>query len=226
MFNLRILLLTGFTAGIARCGVLLGVCGLLSTVAGLNPRATLAAAPLAAPPASVQTAVDEIAGKRAKISERIAKLSEPASTAPSKGQPSPTEPTSEDELDLLESLDLVYIQQQASSDEHAALEQEKKKLAEEAESLHNLGPAEPKPYSFLLLEDIRDQLGAENDRAESIHTNLTSAQDMLQTARELRGMRAPAAGGPRGRTGQQGRRSTGGPGARAAVGGTEEHHRH
>jgi small-conductance mechanosensitive channel len=153
---------------------------LLFAVMALGQHATRADAPPAAAPA----AADEIASKRAKISERIAKLSEPAGAAPSKGQPSPAEPTSEDELDLLESLDLVYIQQQATGDERSALEAEKKKLVQEAESLHTLGPAEPKPYSFLLLEDIRDQLGAEDDRAESIHTNLASAQDMLQTARE------------------------------------------
>jgi small-conductance mechanosensitive channel len=161
---------------------LLALGGWLSIVAGTHQPASRADSP--PPAAAAAPASDELAIKRTKIAEQIAKLTAQRAAAAGKQPSAVVDPGAPDELDLLESLDLVYIQQQAIRDERAALAAEAKKLALEAESLRSLGPAEPKPYSFMLLEDIRDQLGVELDRSESIRTNLVSAQDMLQTARE------------------------------------------
>lgn len=137
----------------------------------------------AAASSSSAPAADELAAKRTTLADRISKL-KPAAAAPAKDAASTAAEDVQNELDLLESLDLAYIQQQAALDQRSDLADEKKRIVEEAQSLHNLGPAEPKPYAFLLLDDVRDQLGAEEGRTESTSADLTAAQNMLQVARQ------------------------------------------
>src|SRR5262249_42761465 len=59
---------------------------------------------------------------------------------------------------------------------------EKATAAEALESLHKFGPSEPKPYSFLLLEDLRDQLAAEEDHGQALAAELNPAAQMLEAA--------------------------------------------
>jgi potassium efflux system protein len=129
-------------------------------------------------------AIDDLISKRAKIAERIAALTPAANSVVPKGEPSQTTMNLDNERDLLESLDSVYLQQQSMSEERTSLEQEKKKLAQDASALQALDPAESKSYSFVQLEDLRDQLAAEEGRAEATETDLAVTEKLLQAARE------------------------------------------
>ncbi len=125
-------------------------------------------------------------------------LAQTAEDPAGKPDQAPAATEAAEELDLLSALDLVYIQQQAAADDRTAQEEAKKQVAKEAESLKNYGPSDPKPYSFLLLEDLRDELAADEERAESAEAELAAAQHSLQEAREKLGrVRAPAATGSR-----------------------------
>ncbi|HEY2216842.1 MAG TPA: hypothetical protein VGH21_05060, partial [Solirubrobacteraceae bacterium] len=129
--------------------------------------------------ADAKTTADAFAEKRAHIAERIAKLS-PADDADS----AKISADAADELDLLRSLDMVYLQRQAAASERAEVEQARKRLQDESDSLHNFGPAEAKPYSFLLLEDLRDQLSGEQQRTNALAADLAAAQQLLGSERE------------------------------------------
>ena len=126
---------------------------------------------------------NELAAKRKTLAEQIAKLT-PEEDATISEARTEAAVDAEEELDLLRSLDLVYLQHQAAIEQKAELEQQKKRVQDELDSLHKFGPAEPKPYSFLLLEDLRDSLSAEADRKEALSTELAAAEQMLQSARE------------------------------------------
>ncbi len=135
-------------------------------------------------PAATPSAGDELADKRAKVAERIAKLTPPADAPAATNPAAQVDSEAADELDLLRSLDLVYLQQQAAIAERSNLEQEKKRLQDEVDSLHNFGPAEAKPYSFLLWEDLRDQVSGAEERIAALKSDLAAAQQMLGTERQ------------------------------------------
>jgi small-conductance mechanosensitive channel len=130
------------------------------------------------------SAGDELTDKRAKVAERISKLTPAADTGASADATAKIATEAADELDLLRSLDLVYLQHQAALTERANLDQEKKHLQDEVDALHNFGPAEAKPYSFLLWEDLRDQLSGEEERVAALKSDLAAAQQLLGVQRQ------------------------------------------
>lgn len=136
------------------------------------------------PGAAATGATDELTAKRAGLAERIAKLTPADAAAESADAKAPAASEAADELDLLHALDLVYLQHQAAIAEQALVEQEKKRLQDEVEALHNFGPAEPKPYSFLLWEDLRDQLSGEEERIAALASDLAAAKQMLGAERQ------------------------------------------
>jgi potassium-dependent mechanosensitive channel len=147
--------------------------------------AVAASAPAdSAPDPAKTTTGQDFADKRAKLAERIAKLTaETAAAAPEKPAADGATPVDE-ELELLHALDLLYVQHEAVTDKRADVELEKKHLQDEADSLHRFGPAESKPYSFLLWEELREQLSDEQERAEAVASDLASAEQMLAESRE------------------------------------------
>ena len=70
--------------------------------------------------------------------------------------------------EFLETLDGVYGEQQARLEQRQDLQAEKQRAEADLESLESSGRTEAKPYSFLLLEDLRDELAAEEDRDHGI----------------------------------------------------------
>ncbi|HEX3871733.1 MAG TPA: mechanosensitive ion channel domain-containing protein, partial [Pirellulales bacterium] len=129
------------------------------------------------------TAADDVTSKRAQLSERIAKLTAAMNSTTPQGESSSNSKLDE-ELDLLQSLDLVYLQQQSAAEELPLLDQEQKQIAQDTATLHEVGPAEPKPYSFLILDEARDELATEEERAELIAADLAAAEDLWKSARK------------------------------------------
>lgn len=145
------------------------------------------AAPATAPPSS-QTTPAELTAKRAKLAEQIAKLEAVVEAAEKAAEESGKESDSgsqaEEELDLLKTLDLIYMQHLAAFEQKADLGNRLRGTQEELTALQSFGPPEPKPYSYMLLEDTRDQLAAEESRQEVTASDLAGGQQLLETARE------------------------------------------
>ncbi len=122
--------------------------------------------------------LDEIVTRRAGLAAQIEALGKHDAGAEGDADVS----AAEDESEFLESLDGVYAQQQARLEQLQELQVDQKKATEELESLHKYGPTEAKPYSFLLLEDLRDELTAEEDRDEILGADLKPAEQLLAAA--------------------------------------------
>ena len=163
-------------AGFLIVGFMLGTVTLPSRAADAPTTAT-----------SPQTAAEDLAAKRAKLAEQIAKLApaeDAAADSTEKIAASGAATEAEEALDLLKTLDLLYVQHQATLEQKLEVESQQRRLQGELDALRNFGPPEAKPYSFLLLEDIRDQWGAEAARHEATESDLAAAHQMLEQARE------------------------------------------
>ncbi len=125
---------------------------------------------------------DDLTKKRDDTAKGIAQLTQDRAALVAKSAPAEAIKRIDDELELLESLDLVHVQHLAALDEHAEIDQDIRRLGEELASLHTLGPAEPKPYSYLTWDEIRDQWETATIRRQSMQAD-TAAEQLLQAAR-------------------------------------------
>ena len=131
---------------------------------------------------SVASAIDELAAKRKDLAAQVDTLTKQAKAAGGDST-TPDVSASEDELEFLDSLDAIYAQQQARLEQRQELEAEKKQADDELASFRKTGPTEAKPYSFLLLENLRDELAAEEDREAASKADLKAAGQQLEAAK-------------------------------------------
>ena len=129
---------------------------------------------------TANSTIEDVVAKRKTLAAEIAALNKQGGGS-TDADPADVSAT-EDELEFLETVDGVYAQQQARLEQRQELQAAKKKADEGLESLHKFGPTEAKPYSFLLLESLRDELAAEVDHEEAFIADLKAAEQLLDTA--------------------------------------------
>src|SRR5579863_5253744 len=99
--------------------------------------------------------------ERRQVQSEIARLTEPR-------EGSPKSESIDSALRGLRSLDALYAQEEAWAEEKGKLEsrliQEKKEL----DALGNFTPNEPRPYSFVLLERLKDDLATEQEHRRAL----------------------------------------------------------
>ncbi|HEY2838902.1 MAG TPA: hypothetical protein VGJ26_07125, partial [Pirellulales bacterium] len=147
----------------------------------LAPRATAQNAPAPAAEASAKSALDDVLAKRKELAAQLETLNKKNNDQAS-GDEATNVSAAEDEIEFLETLDGVYAQQQVRLEERQELQAEVAQAAADLESFRKFGPNEAKPYSFLLLEDLRDELTSEEDRSEALAADLKPAKLMLEAA--------------------------------------------
>jgi potassium efflux system protein len=125
--------------------------------------------------------LEETLAKRKELAEQIRALSkqDPQSAG---GNDSLDVSDSEDELEFLEALDGIYGEQQARIEQRQELETEKQRAQADLDALRKFGPSDSKPYSFLLLEELRDELAAEEDHETVNDADLKPAAQMVEAA--------------------------------------------
>ena len=123
------------------------------------------------------TSSEELHKKRQVLNVQVSRLSAD-SPAEEADQSNPARET----LGLLRSLDALYSQHQTRLAQKQELEIQAKEAEKKLESQDKFEPDEPKPYSFLLLENLKDQLALEEDREDPIAADLKSAKQLLQAA--------------------------------------------
>lgn len=168
---------------LAIIGILIAGCALLSagTRAAAAPAgASVTAKAEGAAPASPST-LEETLVKRKELAAQIAALAQQDPQGAS-GNDSLDVSDSEDELEFLEVLDGVYGEQQARLEQRQELTAEKQRVQADLDALRKYGASETKPYSFLLLEDLRDELAAEEDHENVNNADLKQAAQMIEAA--------------------------------------------
>lgn len=176
----RWLLLLGlFRAALAASAALLGTARSDAQVPPLaGGSATVEKRPAAR--AGVERGVPEALAKKRLQTSREAALAEQAIREAQATHPDAAIP---DHLirarELYTYLDLVYAQQQAAAELHAELLRRKATTEDQLETLRQIGPEEPQPYSFLLLDDLRDQLAVAQDRERSLEDEEKAAKALL-----------------------------------------------
>jgi hypothetical protein len=90
--------------------------------------------------------------------------------------------TTQHKLSLLRSLDAIYFHHESLLETKERLEAETKSIAKEQAKLEEFGLEEPKPYSFLLLETVKDQLADEGARADAIKADAKSSKLSFEAA--------------------------------------------
>ena len=156
--------------------------------------ATHAVSPVNANPLSLTTShnssadqprtKEDIAKDRDSLVERMRQVQEAITNYQAKhaqGAP-PTDLLTE--LELLKWLDLSLAQSLASRSRDVQLQQEREELMRRNE-LGDIGLPNSPPYSFLMLDDARDDLIAEQSRQESIRLETESAEAMLRSAQAM-----------------------------------------
>lgn len=88
------------------------------------------------------------------------------------------------QLEIYKYLELLYVQHEGSAQREAELREEKEQIQSDLELLRTVGPAESKPYSFLSVDKLQDELAASKGRAEMVKTEIDAAQSILEAARE------------------------------------------
>ena len=132
---------------------------------------------------ATKSLAESVSAQRTALAAQIAEL-EKQTAAESTDANSEEVSAGEDELESLQTLDGVYAQQQSRLEQLESLRAEKKKVDELLETLRKFGPTEAKPYSFLLLENLRDELAAEEEQEAALQTDSKAANQMLETAQE------------------------------------------
>jgi potassium efflux system protein len=130
--------------------------------------------------AHAEHAADTIDEKRRALAAEIHALTDAATKEDSNNEKG----KAHDRLTELRALDVLYVQIQARRDDRQHLEEQKKALDRESESLEKFGLDEPKPYSFLLYDTLQDQLEVEKQRAKALKADGKSVEKLLAAAHE------------------------------------------
>ena len=109
---------------------------------------------------------------------RVAQRALPASHTPDA-----PEPTSR-EVELLKQQELILSQQEAVKERQKELARTRAEVEARLAELRENGPSEPRPFSFLLLENLNDLLAAQADRLEAAHSATEATLEAADRAKK------------------------------------------
>ncbi len=88
------------------------------------------------------------------------------------------------ELELLKWLDLLYSNRAANEQRKTELQEELKRTVEQTEAMRAAATGESEPCSFLMLDEVRDQLHTEQGRQDSIQLEIEAAKSSLNASQQ------------------------------------------
>ena len=130
--------------------------------------------PAAATDSATSATLESLRQKRQDVAGRIAGLEKSHDGSP--------DDVAKSDIESLQSLEAVYAQHQAQLEQRSQLEAHIQQAEKQVARLDEFDPDEPKPYSFLLLEQLRDQLAAEKDHESAIKSDTKAAKRLLEAA--------------------------------------------
>ncbi len=150
---------------------------LVTLVITVTVRCVVAQAAAAGSPSKAHALVEQ----RAKIAEEIASLDAGSKEADT-DEGGATKDQRQDRIAELRALDAIYAQHQVRLQERDQLEEKKKEVERAIDALDKFAPDEPKPYSFLLYDSLKDQLAVEVEKAKTLDADVKSAHKQLAAA--------------------------------------------
>ncbi len=87
------------------------------------------------------------------------------------------------EVGNLKQLEVLLAQQQAAEERREAAEKQKVELEQRLQDLRARGPEDPTPYSFLLLDQLRDELVAETARQGAVQATVDTTAEAVRLAK-------------------------------------------
>lgn len=139
---------------------------------------------------STATRAEAIRRQRRAIADEIKALADAAGSNSAQGSVSDEatktgkSAASPEVVTSLKALDALLVQHEALLEQRRQLEAELKQADEATKTLQEFGPDEPKPYSFLLLDELEDRLAVEKDRQVAIKSDVKLAERLLEGAHE------------------------------------------
>lgn len=118
--------------------------------------------------------------KRAEVARRLADVEKAIAGFASRKPPQAAPEQLVSERELLRLLQLTLDQQQTAAGELRELAAEQQSLEEQLAALRRIGPSEARPFTFSLLEELRDQLSSERQRRSLITSELAAAQQIRE----------------------------------------------
>ncbi len=128
--------------------------------------------------------VKDLVDERAEVASQLTNLQEAIGQIQQQTPPAALPQHLSEQLELLKWLDLLYSNREALVARKVELDAELASLRKEVESLQVTGLTDEGPHSFLLLDDVRDQLNAEQSRRESIRLGIDAERAQLESERQ------------------------------------------
>ena len=122
--------------------------------------------------------------RRAAVAKQRQALQSRIDAASSDATPNGMHESMQWQLEALKYLELLYAQHEGVEQRKSELRDEKKALTAELDLLRSAGPPESKPYSFLLVDELQDELSVEAGRVETVREEIAAAQRLLATVQE------------------------------------------
>lgn len=88
------------------------------------------------------------------------------------------------EVELLKQLEVTLAQQESAKAQATDHQTKLSDLKGQLETIRDIGPADEKPYAFLLLDQLRDDLRARRMRDETVAAAVASAEDAVTRGSE------------------------------------------
>ncbi|MDH3718808.1 MAG: mechanosensitive ion channel, partial [Planctomycetota bacterium] len=124
--------------------------------------------------------------ERKEIAERLRVAQRQLEAEKKKEDESETAEAREDlaqQVGNLKQVEVLLAQQQAAEERRAAAEKQNLELESSLKEFRAGGPTEPKPYSFLLLDQLRDELVAETARKDAVQATVETTAEALLRAK-------------------------------------------
>ena len=133
--------------------------------------------------ATTSPPVAELETERSNVAERLRVAQRQLESAQSEGgeKTASNEELARD-VESLKSLDSVLAQHQSAKDHGQELERTKAEIQEQLKTLREGGLQESAPYSFLMLDQLRDELVAEKSKLDAMSAAVGLATDALELA--------------------------------------------
>ena len=114
--------------------------------------------------------------------ERLARVQESVDALLAQNPPAEVPDSLTEELELLKWIELLHSNFAAAVERREELQVEHSQLEEEIHSLRTSGMEGVRPYSFLFLDEVRDQLIAEQERKKSLQLEIDATQAAFEAA--------------------------------------------
>jgi potassium-dependent mechanosensitive channel len=152
---------------------------------GLSQTVTPQSTPVIAPSAAVATAPVDSKAKHKEVTQRLEAAQQDLDAAKQAATPdSRLIEQLSNEVEMLKQLDALCAELESSDDSRKELEVARADSEKKLADLRQEGLSEPRPYSYLMLDGLRDALATQESRGKEIDDAVAAASEELEHAKD------------------------------------------